>query len=145
MNPYRMKEYLSKLVLHLSFVLLATTSLAAQVPAQVAGDWLGALDVGPTKLRLGLHVEKTGDGGLGATLNSIDQEAKIPVDTAVFEGGTLRLSLKAIGASYEGTLNAEGALEGTWSQGPRKLPLTFHRQEAPFALNRPQLPKEPFP
>ena len=145
MNLHRMKEYLSKLVLHLSFVLLATTSLAAQVPAQVAGDWLGALDVGPTKLRLALHVEKTGDGRLGATLNSIDQGAKIPVDTAVFESGTLRLSLKAIGASYEGTLNAEGALEGTWSQGARKLPLVFHRQEAPFALNRPQLPKEPFP
>jgi len=141
MNPYRMKEYLSKLALHLSFVLLATTSLSAQV----AGDWLGALDVGPTKLRLGLHVEKTGDGSLGATLDSIDQGAKIPVDTAVFESGTLRLSLKAIGASYEGTLNAEGALEGTWSQGPKKLPLVFRRQEAPFALNRPQLPKAPFP
>jgi uncharacterized protein len=146
MNPYRMKEYLSKLVLQLSFVLLATASLSAQVPAQVAGDWLGALDVGAAKLRLGLHVEKKGDGALTATLNSIDQGAKIPVDTTVFESGTLRLSLKAIGGSYEGTLNAEGsALEGTWSQGGRKLPLTFNRQEAPFALNRPQLPKGPFP
>jgi len=141
-----MKRYLLKLVLQLSFVLLATTSLAAQVPAQVAGDWLGALDVGAAKLRLGLHVEKTGDGALTAILDSIDQGAKIPVDTTVFESGTLRLSLKAIGGSYEGTLNAEGsALEGTWSQGGRKLPLTFNRQEAPFALNRPQLPKAPFP
>jgi pimeloyl-ACP methyl ester carboxylesterase len=150
MKPYLMKKYLVKLALHLSIVLLATTSLSAQVPAQVpaqvAGDWLGALDVGAAKLRLGLHVEKTGDGALTATLDSIDQGAKIPVDTAVFESGTLRLSLKAIGGSYEGTLNAEGsALEGTWSQGGRKLPLTFHRQEAPFALNRPQLPKGPFP
>jgi uncharacterized protein len=138
----KMNRYLLKLMLHLStFVLFATTSLAAQAPILpaepvpvegVAGDWLGALDVGPTKLRLALHVEKTGDGGLSAILDSIDQGAKIPVDTVVFEGGTLRLALKAIGASYEGTLNVEGsALEGMWSQGARKLPLVFHRQEEP--------------
>lgn len=27
----------------------------------------------------------------------------------------------------------------------RELPLTFHRQEAAFLLNRPQVPKGPFP
>jgi len=150
-----MNRYLSKLVLHLStFVLLATASLAAQailpakpVPGEgAAGEWFGALDVGPTKLRLGLHVEKKGDGGLGAILDSIDQGAKIPVDAVVFERGTLRLALKAIGASYEGTLNADGsALQGVWSQGGQELPLTFHRLEKAFALNRPQQPKGPFP
>ena len=151
-----MNRYLSKLVLHLSMcVLLATASLAAETPVlpaepvpgeEVAGDWLGALDVGPTKLRLGLKVEKTGDGSLGAILDSIDQGAKIPVDTAVFERGTLRLGIKAIGGSYEGTMKADGsALQGEWSQGGQKLPLTFHRQKKAFALNRPQQPKGPFP
>jgi len=146
-----MNRNFSKLMLRLSiFVLLALIplgTLAAQAAAQgPAGEWLGALDLGAAKLRLGLHVEKKGDGNLGATLDSIDQGAKIPVDAAVFEGGMLRLEMKAIGASYKGTLNADGsALQGAWSQGGRELPLTFHRQEAAFALNRPQTPKGPFP
>ena len=151
-----MNRSLSKLVLHLlTFVLLAATTLVAQAPVPpakpvpgegAAGEWLGALDVGSVKLRLALHVEKKDDGSLGAVLDSIDQKAKIPVDTAVFEGRTLRLTLKAIGGSYEGTLNADGsALQGTWSQGGRTLPLTFDRQEKAFALNRPQEPKGPFP
>ena len=151
-----MNRFLPKLVLSLStFVMLATTTLAAQAPVPpakpvpgegAAGEWLGALDVGAVKLRLALHVEKKDDGSLSALLDSIDQKAKIPVDTAAFEGRTLRLSLKAIGGSYEGTLNADGsALQGTWSQGGKTLPLTFDRQEKAFVANRPQEPKGPFP
>ncbi len=102
---------------------------AKRVPGEgAAGEWLGALDVGPTKLRLALHVAKKGDGSLSAILDSIDQGAKIPVDEIVFERGTLRLALQTIGASYETKLNADGsALEGVWSQSGRQLPLTFHR------------------
>lgn len=159
-----MNRHPSKLALHLATVLLlATTLLTPQTAAQgsaetptlpskpvpgegAAGEWLGALEVGSTRLRLALHVEKKGDGGLGATLDSIDQGAKIRVDTVVFDRGTLRLALDAIGASYQGTLNADGSvLEGMWSQGGRELPLTFHRREGAFALNRPQLPKGPLP
>jgi pimeloyl-ACP methyl ester carboxylesterase len=150
-----MNRSLSKIVLYLLTFLLAATVLSAQdsispakpVPGEgAAGEWLGALDVGSVKLRLGLHVEKKDDGSLSAVLDSIDQNAKIPVDTTVFEGRTLRLTLKAIGGSYEGTLNADGsALQGTWSQGGQTLPLTFSRQEKAFVLNRPQEPKGPFP
>lgn len=150
-----MNRSLSKIVLYLLTFLLAATVLSAQDPISpakpvpgegAAGEWLGALDVGAVKLRLALHVEKKDDGSLSAVLDSIDQNAKIPVDTTVFEGRTLRLTLKAIGGSYEGILNADGsALQGTWSQGGRTLPLTFSRQEKSFALNRPQEPKGPFP
>jgi pimeloyl-ACP methyl ester carboxylesterase len=141
----KMNRILSRLALYLSiFVLLATPVLAA--PGEgAAGEWLGTLDVGAATLRLGLNIEKK-EGGLGAVLDSIDQGAKIPVTTIVFESGTLRLAIEAIGASYEGTLNADGsALTGVWSQGKQKLPLTFKRQEKAFVLNRPQQPKGPFP
>jgi hypothetical protein len=90
-----MNRSLSKLVLHLLTFLLATALSAQEKPVPgegVTGEWLGALDVGSVKLRLALHVEKKSDGGLGAVLDSIDQQAKIPVDTAVFEGRTLRLA-----------------------------------------------------
>ncbi len=154
-----MNRHSSKLLLCLSlFMLLTLTTvgtLAAQAPSLpakpvpgegAAGEWLGILDAGAAKLRLGLHVEKKEDGSLGAVLDSIDQGAKIPVEAAVFEHRALRLDLKALGASYDGTMNADGsALEGTWSQGGRKLPLTFHRLEQAFALRRPQVPQGPFP
>ncbi|HEV8581302.1 MAG TPA: alpha/beta fold hydrolase [Thermoanaerobaculia bacterium] len=148
-----MNRFLSKLVRLATLVLLIAIPLAAQPPEKpvagegAVGEWLGTLEVGPTKLRLALHVEKKGDGGLAATLDSIDQGgAKIPVDEAVFEHGKLRLTLKAIGGSYEGTLNVDGsALQGVWSQGGRQLPLTFQRREEAFALNRPQHPQGPFP
>jgi uncharacterized protein len=124
---------------------------AAATPSPVAGEgpvgaWLGALDAGPVKLRLGLQVEEGGDGALTATLDSIDQGSKIAFDSVVFEERKLRLSAKAIDASFEGTLNADGSsLDGVWSQGGRELPLTFLRQEKAFALNRPQHPRGPFP
>lgn len=149
----------SKLLLCLSiFTLLTLTTLgtlAAQAPSLpekpvpgegAAGEWLGILNAGAAKLRLGLHVEKKEDGSLAAVLNSIDQGAKIPVEAAVFENRKLRLDLKALGASYDGTLNADGSVvEGTWSQSGQKLPLSFHRLEQAFALRRPQLPQGPFP
>jgi pimeloyl-ACP methyl ester carboxylesterase len=107
---------------------------------------MGVLEVGVGKLRLGLHVEAKPDGGLSAVLDSLDQGAKIPVASALFAGGQLRLELPAIGATFEGKLDAEGsALEGTWSQGAQALPLTFTRQSEAFALVRPQQPKAPFP
>jgi uncharacterized protein len=119
----------------------------APVPGEgAAGNWLGTLDVGPVRLRLGLLIEESPGGSLTAGLESIDQSSKIPVDTVNFEGRNLRLDLAVIAASYEGKLNADGsAFEGVWTQGGQSLPLTFHRREKRFSLNRPQLPKGPFP
>ena len=110
-----------------------------------AGEWLGTIDAGAVKLRLALEVKETGDG-LALILDSVDQGSKVPADEVVFEERTLRFAIKAAGATYEGTLNGDGsALEGTWRQGGREIPLTFRRLKQSFALNRPQLPKGPFP
>jgi uncharacterized protein len=138
-----MKRALRKLLLYVSAaILLATPPLAAQA----AGEWLGNLDAGAAKLRLGLHVEARSDGSLTAVLDSLDQGAKIPIDTVTFESGTLRFAIQSIGAAYEGALKAGGsAVEGVWSQSGRKLPLTFNRVEKPVVLNRPQNPRPPFP
>jgi D-alanyl-D-alanine-carboxypeptidase/D-alanyl-D-alanine-endopeptidase len=129
----KMNRFQLKLAVCLLALVLPTTVLLAAEPAPgegAAGEWLGALDVGSTKLRLALHVETKGDGSLGAVLDSIDQGAKIPVDVVVFERGTLRLTFKGIAASYQGALNADGsAVQGTWSQSGQELPLTFHRLE----------------
>ena len=112
----------------------------------VAGEWLGVLSVGPMKLRLALGVRTAEDGTLAARLDSLDQGAEVPVASVAFEGRTVRLGMPAAAAAYEGTMSADGgAIEGTWTQGGRALPLTFERQAERAALVRPQEPKPPFP
>jgi uncharacterized protein len=114
-------------------------------PTGPEGDWMGSLEVGPMKFRLVLHIEAGEKEGLTAKLNSVDQDALLPVDTTTFAGGTLRLAISGIGATYQGTLKGDGAVEGTWSQSGRKLPLTFRRLAEPFVPNRPQNPRGPTP
>ncbi len=110
------------------------------------GEWGGSLDVGPMDLRLALHVEDDGAGKLEAVLDSLDQNAKIAVDTVSLSDGHVTLVLKSIGASFEGVMNSDGsAIDGSWSQGGRNMELTFNRLAERMVLDRPQTPKEPFP
>jgi pimeloyl-ACP methyl ester carboxylesterase len=127
-------------------VMVSGPAAAVAGPGGVAGDWMGALDVGPVKLRLALHIEAGAQEGLTAKLNSVDQGAVLPVDTTTFAEGTLRFAITAIGATYTGTLKEDGSLlEGTWSQSGRSLPLTLRRVAEPFVPNRPQNPRGPAP
>src|SRR5258706_12011773 len=60
-------------------------------PRGVEGVWEGTLDVGAAKLRLVLKVSKEKDGGLAATLDSLDQNAlDLPVSSISIEGDALR-------------------------------------------------------
>jgi pimeloyl-ACP methyl ester carboxylesterase len=122
---------------------LAVFSVWAQT-ATLAGDWMGTLEVGSARLRLALHVV-SGDAGLTAKLDSVDQGAMgLPVTTVTQQGALVRLELRALAASYEGRLNKEGAeITGEWRQGGTALPLTFKRSEG--GLARPQDPKKPYP
>ncbi len=114
---------------------------------RMAGEWFGTLDVGPMKLRLALQVTESEANTFKAILESIDQgSAEIPVDQMDFKDRTLKFRIEKIQGSFLGKMNVDGsAIEGTWSQMGRDLPLTFNRMEKAFVLNRPQNPKPPFP
>src|ERR1700757_4128798 len=107
----------------------APTAPAAAPPA-IAGDWSGALSVGPGQLRLILHLTAARDGRLTATLDSIDQGANgIPVTSATLTGSKLSLTVDAVQGTYEGTVNKDASqITGTWSQG-QSLDLTFKRAQ----------------
>jgi uncharacterized protein len=144
---------LSALLCALVIALGAAAAMAADAPATVhskgtgpAGVWLGALKVGPTQLRLGLELADV-SGRLEGTLTSIDQGAsRIKIDSASFADGTLKLTLKAIGATFEGKLVADGStLDGLWGQGGQKLPLTLTRVDKLPTTVRPQEPTKPYP
>ena len=112
--------------------LLASIAFAASqeqtVQVKPEGDWKGTIDAGGAKLDLVLHVS-TKDSALTATLDSPDQGATgLAIDSITVTGKLLRFEMKSLGATYEGTFSADGSqIEGEFSQGGQKLPLTFKR------------------
>ncbi len=81
-----------------------------------------------------------------AVVDSVDQGASSGLRAPASRTGRCGFAFPAIGAAFEGTMEPDGsAVAGTWSQGGRALPLTFRRLAAPFAVERPQEPKGPFP
>jgi pimeloyl-ACP methyl ester carboxylesterase len=130
----------------IGLLLLAAMAAGAQ-SGKLEGTYQGTLDTGSVKLRLGLHVVRSGAGAYKSTLDSIDQSAMgIPVQQTTVTGNKLRLEMPNMGgATYEGTLSEDGAqITGTFTQGA-PLPLVFNRVEKIEAPNRPQNPKPPFP
>ena len=117
-------------ILILAVLVVAGASL---VNAQdIAGDWQGTLSANGGELRLVLHVIKGGDGGLKATLDSVDQNANgIPVSSISLKSSQVSLGVDAVHGTYEGKVAADGqTISGTWSQG-QSLPLNFKRATAP--------------
>jgi hypothetical protein len=96
------------------------------------GVWEGAMDANGAQLRLRFHFTKNADGSITGTVDSLDQGADgIPIASIAHTGDTVKLEVKVVGGSYEGTLNKDAStLTGTWSQGGNSLPLTLQRRKA---------------
>lgn len=133
----------------LTFVLVAgalTLPVRAQTGPDLAGTWLGTLDVG-AKLRLVFHVQAGEASTWTATMDSPDQGANgIPVSAVVVSGLDVRFEVAVAGAAYAGTFDAEtGRITGSWLQGGMTLPLVLERTAGVEPPKRPQEPKAPFP
>lgn len=110
------------------FFLLAPAARAEEV---WTGDWHGTIATPTGGLRLVLTVRAgAGAGGaLSAELESIDQAPgqKIPVAPIAIANGHMTFSIPAIGATYDGTWQADAnRFHGTFHQGA-DLPLDFER------------------
>src|SRR5437870_12048798 len=112
----------------------------AQGGPGVQGNWMGALQTKPIKLRLALKVTKAVDGSLSAKLDSLDQGARdLPVSSIRQTGQRVLVEFKMLGAAYDGALTANGSeMVGEWKQAGSVLPLTFRRVDKMPALSRPQ-------
>ncbi|HUQ10845.1 MAG TPA: alpha/beta hydrolase [Steroidobacteraceae bacterium] len=109
------------------------------------GSWLGTLKAGAFSLRLALEVTES-DGKLSAVLDSIDQNAKIPVTSIESTTDGMKFAIAMINGAFTGKYSANGAeVAGTWTQNGNAMPLTFKRRASAFALKRPQEPVKPYP
>jgi hypothetical protein len=112
-------------ITRIAFALAAAAAAYGQT-APVAGDWQAGLEVNATKLRLVLHIARTG-AGLSASLDSLDQGAPgLAVDAIQHDGRHLHFEMANLGARYDGDWNpATRQIEGRWLQGPADLPLNW--------------------
>ena len=90
------------------------------------GTWEGTVEVNGNKLRLGLKLANQ-DGGATGTLIAIDQGGvEIGLSAIVQTDAHVKLTVPAIGGTYEGDLK-DDQITGTWSQGGGSTPLNLKR------------------
>jgi len=129
-----------KRILILTMLLVAGACFAGA--QDIIGDWQGTLSAGGTELHLVLHISKTSDGALKATLDSVDQGANgIPVSSISFKDSKLSLGVDAVHGTYEGKFTSDGkTISGTWTQA-QSLPLDFTRATPP-KIGKPVKPSD---
>lgn len=127
-------------------VAMAAQTLAQSSDTSLAGNWLGALEIGGVKLRLVLKVEKAGTG-YTAKLDSIDQgQNNLPIETVTLLGNKVSLAAPQFHMSYEGTLNDKNdEINGTFKQGAGSTPFVFKRVSHIPSVGRKQDPQKPYP
>lgn len=127
-------------------LLLITLVCSTSFAQKITGQWNGALEVQGMKLRLVFHISKT-DNGFKTTMDSPDQGANgIPVTNTSFEENILKLEIPAATIEFEGELNKDKIITGTFKQGGKSFPLNLSREEiAEEKKLRPQEPIKPYP
>jgi pimeloyl-ACP methyl ester carboxylesterase len=93
----------------------------AAIAQHIAGNWQGILKTGSEDLRLLLQVVKNPDSSWRATMLNMGKSMdSVPVKI-VLQNLTLKLSIDAMQANYEGKLSADKTmLNGIWIQGGGK-------------------------
>lgn len=139
----------------LAFVVMAAgwiPAITAQNPAPAANTatnpkdlvdtWQGTLHAG-RDLRTVVKITKDDKGGYKAVFYSIDQGAQpLPVDAVTLDGSNVTMKLNLISGTFEGKLSEDGkTIDGTWTQGPKPLPLTLTRVTPDTAWAIPEPPK----
>ncbi|MDO6601666.1 alpha/beta hydrolase family protein [Arenibacter palladensis] len=125
-------------------ILTFTVSLTA-FGQDITGQWNGLLNIPGSPLRLAINITKTAQG-YTSTLDSPDQGAyDIPVDTTLFMGSTIKLTVVKLGIQYKGEF-ADDSFKGTFIQGGMTLPLDFSKDKIEkTTVKRPQEPQKPYP
>ena len=122
------------------FIVLSASFLGAASAQDLTGNWQGTLQTGGNGTRTVIKVTKE-DGKYKATLYNVDQAgASLPVTTLTQDGKTVQFTIKALDASYTGTLAPDGsAITGKVSQGGqlRELDLQHVTEENTWAIPKP--------
>lgn len=110
-----------------TFLLLFFFASLSTFAQDIVGDWKGVLKVPNMELNVVLHVVKT-DNGFSATMDSPDQQAfGIPATSTTFENSTLKIAVESLTIEYEGVLDKNQVITGTYKQMGQSVPLILKR------------------
>jgi uncharacterized protein (TIGR03435 family) len=126
-------------------ILALATAFGTTAPAQdLSGNWQGTLKAG-NDLRIIVNLYKGDKDGWSAKMYSIDQTPQpIPVDTVTKQGPNIKMTVNAIGGTFEGKLSDDNkTIAGTWTQGTQPLPLVLVRATPETAWDIPTPPPPP--
>ena len=136
----------------LALVAPRPTGVQAQTTASTdstrfVGDWVGAISLGGSELRVVFRLQTDAEGDLTGTMDSPDQGATdIPIGQVLVSNDTLRLRIPSIAGAYAGVYNDSlQAVEGVWIQGGQRLALTLEPTDEAPVVRRPQEPSLPYP
>jgi hypothetical protein len=124
----------------IAVALLFVAAVGMAQSQDVAGDWQGSLAIGAGIVRIVLHITKSPEGTLKATMDSPDQGVLgLPVDSITLDGNKLKFTASGIKGSYEGSVKSSG-INGNWLQGQSKTELDFKKSTTPIKLVHPDAP-----
>jgi uncharacterized protein (TIGR03435 family) len=125
---------------------LVALSAAALDAQEIVGTWQGTLQVQGRDLRMVFKL--TNDGGLKATIYSIDQGggAGLP-GTVTLQGAAVKVTIPGISGAYDGRVSGDGnTIEGTFAQaGAPSLKLDLKKANADTAWAIPTPAARPAP
>jgi hypothetical protein len=112
-------------------------------PANLLGSWQGTLWVGKP-LRVIVRIGQTHEGW-EATMYGIDQGTRpIKISSVTLDNSAFKFLVPQIGGVYEGTVSADGdSIDGKWTQGADRFPLTLVRVIKKTARTTPVQPPSP--
>jgi pimeloyl-ACP methyl ester carboxylesterase len=128
-------------------LIIANTSVSQNTDLQsVIGSWMGEITASAIPLRVIFNITLAGKDSLAATLDSPDQGAKnIKIGPVSFDGKSLRILAPLLLGEYNGIIQNDTLIDGTWKQAGKTFDLKLIRLKTEFTLNRPQEPKPPYP
>ncbi len=111
---------------------IAAPILSPAVAKEFEGDWEGSLQIPSGTLRVLLHLQNQPDKTVKGSFESPDQSTqRMPVVAVLQKESSLEFKVRMVSGGFKGTLNKQGTeIAGTWTQGPKDLPLTFKKTDA---------------
>ena len=101
------------------------------ISKELEGTWKASVDFNGVQRSLVLTMSNQSDGTYTASVLNVEEGLIIPVSGMAPNASGVTLALKAVGASYSASLNAERTeLAGTFSEGKFSGPLNFTRASA---------------
>jgi uncharacterized protein (TIGR03435 family) len=144
----RKRPMLSPMRKTMLWMVALVASVGALDAQNITGSWQGVLQApqGPER-KVVVKISRTANETLNAVLYSIEPIGQpLPASAVSLQGSNLKMTIAAIGGSYDGKLSGDGnSIVGTLTQGGPAMPLNLTRATAETAWAIPEPPPQQKP